>query len=344
MILPSHHRIVAVAFFFLISVGDSVPLQFNYQTIEKNNPNLIARGNISYLGSEIQFTTYQSDQVGRLRYLQPLHLWDDSDGRLKVADFTTGFSFVIISSDQDNKTRDGIALFLAKPPFEIPEPIDGACIGLVTHDKTFASNDPFVALEFDTFRNDFDPQDLHEHVGINAKSMVSEEVSPWSCNILSKIPKVNNATINYNSRLKLLSVYFRGYDQDSNMPGEKKMSYEINFGKTFAGMGCVWFLSRQRALCVKPFPPFMVFSSTFPVESKNNFVLISTTVGCLSLFVVVVLIGLVLWRKRTRTEKDNRCSVPITDQLSNMVNDFQLNRGAKKFLRRIAQSHKQLCT
>lgn len=231
MILPSHHRIVAVAFFFLISVGDSVPLQFNYQTIEKNNPNLIARGNISYLGSEIQFTTYQSDQVGRLRYLQPLHLWDDSDGRLKVADFTTGFSFVIISSDQDNKTRDGIALFLAKPPFEIPEPIDGACIGLVTHDKTFASNDPFVALEFDTFRNDFDPQDLHEHVGINAKSMVSEEVSPWSCNILSKIPKVNNATINYNSRLKLLSVYFRGYDQDSNMPGEKKMSYEINLAK-----------------------------------------------------------------------------------------------------------------
>ncbi|GMN58318.1 hypothetical protein TIFTF001_027414 [Ficus carica] len=134
MILPSHHRIVAVTFFFLIIVGDSVPLQLNYQTIEKNNPNLIARGNISYLGSEIQLTTNQSDQVCRLRYFQPLHLWDDSDGRLKVADFTTNFSFVIISSDQDNKTGDGIVFFLAKPPFEIPEPIDGACIGLVTHD------------------------------------------------------------------------------------------------------------------------------------------------------------------------------------------------------------------
>lgn len=62
---------------------------------------------------------------------------------------------------------------------------------------------PFVAVEFDTCINPWDP--LHDHVGININSMVSVTNVTW----LSRVPVgvKNEAWISYNSTTMNLSVF-----------------------------------------------------------------------------------------------------------------------------------------
>ncbi|EXC33013.1 Galactose-binding lectin [Morus notabilis] len=166
---------------FLLLPNYSAPLEFNYPALEQQNPNLTAQGNVTFLGSEEQLTKNKKDQIGRLRYFhQPMRLWETSSGLLMEADFITQFSFMIHSNDW--APGDGIAFFLAQPPFSVPKITDGSCAAFGTRIRVMIAlyANRFAAVEFDTFKNDFDPRDLQEHVGLNVNSMVSRATASWS--------------------------------------------------------------------------------------------------------------------------------------------------------------------
>ncbi|PON71790.1 Lectin [Parasponia andersonii] len=193
-------------------IPSSSPLQFDYPTIEITKPNLTATGNITYLMSELQLTRNEINNTGRHTYFQALYLWDNSTGTYIVANFTTKFSFTFYFDDV--KPGDGIAFFLAQPPFDIARPIYGPAFGLLRpRQATFSEEDIVVAVEFDTFYNPFfdPPNYFQQHVGIDVNSMMSREATPWFCEFRSWPPKVYNATINYNSSSKRLSVVFMEY-------------------------------------------------------------------------------------------------------------------------------------
>ncbi|KAF8711614.1 hypothetical protein HU200_029067 [Digitaria exilis] len=82
--------------------------------------------------------------VGRVAYAHPVQLRDNAMG--KANSFTTAFSFAISVTDENNK-GDGMAFFLG--------------------------NYPFVAVEFDTFTNTWDPNRTYDHLGIDVNSIVS---------------------------------------------------------------------------------------------------------------------------------------------------------------------------
>ncbi|KAI5333148.1 hypothetical protein L3X38_023278 [Prunus dulcis] len=85
------------------------------------------------------------------------------------------------------------------------------------------SNDyPFVAVEFDTYRNSGptvkDPDGNHVGIGINC--LKSNITRAWNGGILEA--KLNRAWISYNSSLKNLSVAFTTFNNDTQ---EQKISY-----------------------------------------------------------------------------------------------------------------------
>lgn len=154
-----------------------------------------------------------------------MHLWDKASGR--VADFTTNFSFIVYSQTK-GPHGDGFSFFLAEPPFGIPNTTIGSRMGMSIGDDPLSSSHPFVAVEFDTFRNDrLDPRDLIEHVGIDVKSMVSRKTIPWSCNITAR--HVYNATLSYSSSARNLSVSFTGYKDGVSI--QKSLSDGINLAE-----------------------------------------------------------------------------------------------------------------
>ncbi|XP_027346975.1 L-type lectin-domain containing receptor kinase IX.1-like [Abrus precatorius] len=147
--------------------------------------------------------------IGRATYHQPMQLWDKTTR--KLTDFTTHFSFVI---DSQNRSvyGDGIAFFLAPNGSKLPNATKGGSMGLTLDNQPLNSTDnPFVAVEFDIYKNLWDPP--HEHVGIDINSMRSVANVTWLAEI--KEGKVNEATISYNSSTLNLSVVFTGFDNES---------------------------------------------------------------------------------------------------------------------------------
>ncbi|KAG6789638.1 hypothetical protein POTOM_005756 [Populus tomentosa] len=198
--------------FFTLIIPSASGLSFNFTSFIVG-----ADQNISYeqdafpAEGAVQLTKSLRDanmnlSFGRATYSKPMQLWDEASGNL--TDFTTHFSFSINSQ---NKTLygDGLAFFLAPEGSKLPSNLSqGAGLGLARNDQQLNTTDNhFVAVEFDIFKNDFDPPG--EHVGIDINSMQSVNNITWLCDIIGG--RITEAWISYNSSTHNLSVVFTGY-------------------------------------------------------------------------------------------------------------------------------------
>lgn len=214
-----------IPLFLFLLMPCATQLSFNYPNFSQT---LILSGNATISGSVIQLTPDTADNWGRAKYSKQVHLWDKESG--KVANFTTSFSFIIYSEGKD-RYSDGITFFFASPDFPPPTPTDGAGIGLISRDQandpSFLAANKFVAVEFDTFRNDeWDPPaPVHEHVGINLNSLASQNSTPWFSVI--KENRTYTASISYDSTAQNLSITFTGYGNGS-IPLKQHLSSVVN--------------------------------------------------------------------------------------------------------------------
>lgn len=114
------HLIIMFIFTSFMHIPYSALLEFNYPTLDEQNPNITVEGSATFLYySYIKLIRNKKKQIGRVRYFQPMRLWENSLGVLLEADFVTQFSFKIHSDNW--APGDGIAFFLAQPPFHLPK-------------------------------------------------------------------------------------------------------------------------------------------------------------------------------------------------------------------------------
>jgi len=117
-----------------------------------------------------------SFSVGRVAYAHPVPLRDKATGQ--VASFTTAFSFAINITDMNNK-GDGMAFFFGHYPSALPPNSEGGALGLCSPDYCLnrtvglSQEDRFVAVEFDTFNDSWDPNVTYDHMGIDVNSILS---------------------------------------------------------------------------------------------------------------------------------------------------------------------------
>ncbi|KAJ7013243.1 L-type lectin-domain containing receptor kinase IX.1-like [Populus alba x Populus x berolinensis] len=146
-----------------------------------------------------------TNSSGRATYYKPMQLWDEASGNL--TDFTTHFSFSIDSQGR-RAYGDGLAFFLAPEGSKLPPNLsEGSGLGLTRRDQLLNTTaNHFVAVEFDIYKNYFDPPG--EHVGIDINSMQSVNNITWLCDIIGG--RRTDAWISYNSSTHNLSVAFTG--------------------------------------------------------------------------------------------------------------------------------------
>ncbi|CAI9765406.1 unnamed protein product [Fraxinus pennsylvanica] len=216
-----------ITFFYLI-IPFAASLSFNFSSFITNDPNVTYEKSAYAADNIIQLTRNRRDastlaSVGRATYAKPMHLWDKSSKNL--TDFTTTFSFVINSLNR-SAYGDGMVFFLAPAGSRIPDNVTkGRSMGLATDNQPLNSTDnPFVAVEFDVYPNHFDPPG--EHVGIDINSMESVANITWlSASSIMKGLK-HEASINYDSGSKNLSVVFTGYRNDNYIT--QRLSYIVD--------------------------------------------------------------------------------------------------------------------
>ncbi|KAK7368865.1 hypothetical protein VNO80_10897 [Phaseolus coccineus] len=191
----------------LLLVIHAASLEFNYQQLGHTGNFFNTSGDVKPQGGLLKLTNNEPRSYGRVIYPKLLHLWDKNSG--KVTDFATHFSFTI-NAPNETHHADGLTFFLARPDFPSPDPRDGAGIGLASREQLLKPNytkeHPFVAVEFDTYVNEWDPE--YPHVGISVNSIGQSDTAQWSPSLEER---VYNADISFNSSSNKLSVIFTGY-------------------------------------------------------------------------------------------------------------------------------------
>ncbi|KAL8479834.1 hypothetical protein ACS0TY_026690 [Phlomoides rotata] len=180
---------------------------FNYHTFSQNTPTSIKPGLIYQGGTNVpQGSTFlrltetdplgkpTGNSAGRVVYSQPIKFWESSPAR--QASFETIITFKI--TPIYDGAADGLAFFIA--PVNTTIPIDsttGGNLGIFGPEGTTPN---LFAVEFDTFINDWDPED--RHIGIDIGSRKSVRTKSFD----SGTGEFVTARINYHAKTSTISV------------------------------------------------------------------------------------------------------------------------------------------
>ncbi|EMS64182.1 Lectin-related protein [Triticum urartu] len=159
--------------------------------------------------------------TGRVSYAHPVPFYDSATG--EVASFQTRFTFAIMLELENNSKTvkgDGMAFFLAYYPSAMPPHSGGGNLGLLPSGDdgkslTAFGNDRFVAVEFDTFSNSWDPDNTVDHIGIDISSMSSVKTT----NLTSfSLNGSMTATITFDNTTRMLVADLQFHGNNTSRP------------------------------------------------------------------------------------------------------------------------------
>ncbi|XP_059647961.1 L-type lectin-domain containing receptor kinase IX.1-like [Cornus florida] len=321
-----------IAFFFFLLIPFVSPLYFNLTNPNNNRSSLNITGDAYISEQGIQLTPDPDEyntssllsKVGRATYTQPLHLWDNATGQL--ADFNTHFSFFIARRNYNDSIGFGLAFFLAPNGSNIPNDSLGGRLGLTN--SNYAN--PFVAVEFDTYRNnEWEPDYPFNHVGININSSTSVRYKEWYD--VFNLGRTNDAWISYDSSSQNLSVVYTFVRNDSTIH-KNDLSYVVDLRERLPEWVTFGFsASTSEQYFEKNSIKSWEFNSTFrsidagKEENKTGLV-VGLSVGSCALVAGLALVGFVLWKRKSRGEKQEDLTVDPA-----MEEEFEKGSGPRKF-------------
>ncbi|CAL4979696.1 unnamed protein product [Urochloa decumbens] len=155
--------------------------------------------------------------IGRVSYNHPVLFHDVTN----LASFSTSFTFVI-KPNGEPAPGDGIAFFLSGYPSSMPPKNVVGSLGLINAAAAAYGSDQFVAIEFDTYKNDEWGDPSANHIGIDINTVRSANTTDLT-NTTSGLPslKVNatmTATIQFNGTTGMLVASLRFHDHPSMEP------------------------------------------------------------------------------------------------------------------------------
>ncbi|CAO2043487.1 unnamed protein product [Urochloa humidicola] len=198
----------------------SVSFSYNFSTPGAvTNPDLKYISNATAGSDRIDLTKDATWSTGRVAYGLPVPLWDDTG---KVASFTSNFTFAI-KPHNIIAQGDGMTFFVGTYPASLPEDSRGGFLGLVNNPGNPANTDfpAVVAVEFDAYRNVWDPNNTMSHVGVDVNSVTSAAYAalPNGC-----FNGTMSAWVRYDANASTLSATLRFDD----LPGLYNVSATVD--------------------------------------------------------------------------------------------------------------------
>ncbi|CAN6381758.1 unnamed protein product [Urochloa humidicola] len=227
-------RLGLLASFLFVSVttlshASSVSFNYNFSTpgVLTSSSDLKYMSNATATGDRIDLTKDTIWSEGRVAYGQPVQLWDSTG---KVASFTSNFTFVIKPHNTTAGQGDGMAFFVGTYPPSLPNDSGGGFLGLV---NSLSNTDfpPIVAVEFDAYRNEWDPQNTTKHIGVDVNSITSAATTAlpdWCFNGTTM-----SAWVRYDADAGRLSATLR---LDDHQPGLRSL-YNVSALVDFRAAG-----------------------------------------------------------------------------------------------------------
>ncbi|OMO85278.1 hypothetical protein CCACVL1_10296 [Corchorus capsularis] len=273
----------------------------------------------------------RKNSTGRAYSAKPFQLWDP---RTKtVTDFTTSFDFAIWFSGEYNSSLSsgGLAFFItSKNSLVAPPNSAGKWLGLFNETNNGNSSNQMVAVEFDTFKDEWDPSNFH--VGLNVNSIASENYIDWNENMLSNGETYHHATISYNGTSKNFSVVVKksGHSEVLNF------TYNLDLSTVLPEKAYIGFSASSGQSAAAQVIISWNFTSAMGLIEDKGFEMWKVWVIVIAILVFIAVLGLIggiYWRNSRRNKKPN-----IEEQEKNsdeeddtMDMDFAKETGPKRF-------------
>ncbi|KAK9273468.1 hypothetical protein L1049_018278 [Liquidambar formosana] len=149
-------------------------------------------------------------------------LWD---GNGRVASFNSSFLINIFRLNSSFSPGEGFA-FLIAPDIDLPPGSDGQYLGLTNSTTDGNPTKHPIAIELDTFKQDFDPDDNHMGLDINSvRSNKTVSLSHLGIQIAPVETKNYTVWVQYDGRSKVLEVYMT--EQGEGRPPTPVMSADL---------------------------------------------------------------------------------------------------------------------
>lgn len=149
-----------------------------------------------------------SNRSGRVFFNRSFTLWEDlKGGAARVASFNSSFLINVFRISNTSVPGEGLA-FLIAPDLTLPLNSSGQFLGLTNSTTDGDSSNGIVAIELDTFKQDFDPDD--NHMGLNIHSVRSKKtvsLSNFGIQIAPLGAVVYMVWVHYDGVQKELQVY-----------------------------------------------------------------------------------------------------------------------------------------
>ncbi|KAI4367684.1 hypothetical protein MLD38_023392 [Melastoma candidum] len=173
-------------------------------------------------------------QSGRVLYNSPFKLWDIPSAR--VASFNTSFLINIYQLDSTTSHGEGLA-FIISPDLNLPSDSSGGHLGLTNATTDGNATNHLVAIEFDTNKQDFDPDDNHVAIDVNSvKSVNSSSLLGFQLASNRNWTLYYHVWIEYDGVRKILRVYLIDDDKVpiKPRPADPILTYNLDISKFVA--------------------------------------------------------------------------------------------------------------
>ncbi|XP_022989344.1 probable L-type lectin-domain containing receptor kinase S.5 [Cucurbita maxima] len=262
---------------------------------------------------------------GRIMYHQPFKLWLDEEGDDIVASFNSYF-YINIFRKKEWNAGEGLT-FLIAPTADVPDQSWGQWMGLTNATTDGSITNQIVAIEFDTQKQDFDPDD--NHIGLNVNSIRSRKTVSLNKAGIVLSPEIGtnySIWVVYDGISKLLQVYMSAnkdpkpdkplLNETINLKQYVKQESYIGFsastGSPEIQLNCVleWMLDLEH------------------LAEKKNLIWLKILAGVgIPILTIVILIGVwlfVSYMKRRRVSRDEESNVQGTlKRLPGMPREFK---------------------
>ncbi|XP_058185950.1 probable L-type lectin-domain containing receptor kinase S.5 [Rhododendron vialii] len=191
----------------------------DFNTSNSNTHKLYLASNASTLASGTLHVTLESseytqptNQSGRILYDKSFKLWEGRNDTYsdQVASFNT--SFLVNLNQKIGFPTPGEGLtFVVAPDLNLPPNSFGGYLGLTNFTTDGDVSNQIIAIELDTFKEDFDPDS--NHVGLNINSVISNSTTSLSPLGFELVPPYGtthnffNVWVQYDGIKKSIAVY-----------------------------------------------------------------------------------------------------------------------------------------
>ncbi|KAL5752239.1 hypothetical protein ACOSP7_022426 [Xanthoceras sorbifolium] len=156
-----------------------------------------------------------TNRSGRVFFKQPFMLWKGSN----LASFNSSFLINIFRLPNTSAPGEGFAFLIAPDHTTLPPNSHGQFLGLTNSTTDGLSSNHFLAIELDTFKQDFDPDD--NHIGLDINSVHSNKtvsLSDVGIQIAPLGTKFHVVWVQYDGVNQLLDVYIAEQDEGAEGP------------------------------------------------------------------------------------------------------------------------------